>query len=166
MPTITEYAARLAATDTGEWRDATVRATQLWPAQNRWNAVYATDPEQEIPLRAAALVIHALAGQHAIPPAQVTAAQVVQWIHAHRDDWTGSLSQALRACGHEIPEPAAQVYGAQFADPVTALWVDLTEWRNDPAPWFRDAAGFLPWPGPNLGYGLNTLAKVLQDRDR
>ena len=70
---------------------------------------YGSDPHQEIPLRAAALVIHAVAGQDAIPPGEVAGAQITQWIHAHHDDRTASLAQALRSCGHEIPEPAAHV---------------------------------------------------------
>lgn len=179
MPTLIEYADAVARGDTGAWRAAVDRAAALTVAHQRhWTVGVGTYPDQEVPFRGLALLVYALAGQRHADPADVDAAELVEWLAEHREvdtrdmelaelrQWLAeqheprritALAAMLTAAGHTLPPRVHRVDWRDTGDPVIDTWAQMTMLDSgDPDP--HDVLGSSgPWPDPVLPEGLHSL---------
>ncbi len=162
MPTLDEYSQTICYDDTGRWSAAVHQAADLVGAD--WDARYAEEPEQEVPLQVAALLVYAIAAEQDIAPAEVDLARLGDWFATVRQHPAAlgpqaRLERELRAAGHDLPygvntsTTAAPVPG----DPVARTWAGLVNWQTPAA----SPIDSWSYPGPHLSWGLDKVEKAV-----
>jgi hypothetical protein len=154
MPTLHEYADQIAGNDTGLWRDTLHHVAEL-RSTSYWYDGPGTSPAQEVPFRAGALLIFALASERHITPTEIGVPEALAWLDEHpHQEWIDALTDLLTRAGYTLP-PRRLRGGLPTGDPVVDTWAGLTFLVDRDAPDWGDTADG-PWPDPLLPGGLSS----------
>jgi hypothetical protein len=183
VPSVWEYAAQLAAADTGWWRSSTRRAADLLAPQHPIISLPRMLPLQQVLVQTTALLVYAISRSQGADPTAVTGNQMAGWVadravplppdpdSSDQDEWTTTVQRwltampaavqrqqddlafLLRRAGHEVPAAGARSLSRHSPDPVIAQWLDLVDRDMDAATYGYNGG----YTGPLLTFGLASI---------